>query len=240
MGLKFTRMKPKKSYEHVVEQIQEAIFKGDIQAGERLPSEMKLKETFNTSRGTVREALRVLEHKGLVSIKTGVKGGAVIKPANTRAVRDGIALLIRHQKASLEQLAEFRAHLEGFAAQKAACHAKKDQIKVLNRIIADIRAHVDSGPTDWEEFHRRDAEFHKQLAVMANNPLVLANLSAVHENIHVYFHTYLPFSKKLLDDDFNDLCRIAKAVEEGRPDAAEKAARHHIAKFTRLMKEHRG
>ncbi len=240
MTLNFTRMVPKKSYEHVVEQIQEAIFEGQIKPGERLPSEMKLKETFNTSRGTIREALRVLEHKGLVSIRTGVKGGAVIKPANTMAMRGGIELLIRHQKISLEQLAEFRAYLEGAAAHKAALDAGKDEIQTLNKILDEIRAHVNTGPEDWEEFHRLDAKFHKQVAAMADNPLILANLACIHENIHVYFRTYLPFSQKWLQEDFNDLCRIADAVTQGRPADAEQEARNHIARFSKLMETQRG
>ncbi|WDP88430.1 MAG: FadR family transcriptional regulator [Desulfobacter sp.] len=233
--MNFTQMVPKKSYEHVVEQIQEAIFEGRIKPGERLPSEMKLKETFNTSRGTIREALRVLEHKGLVAIRTGVKGGAVIKQANSRAMRDGIELLIRHRQVSLEQLAEFRAHLEGYAARKAAEKKDKETLEILNNILEEIRIHVDSRPKDWEEFHRLDARFHKQTAIMADNPLVLANLTAVHENIHVYFHSYLPFSPQLLEEDFNDLCRIARSVAAGDGDAAEAAAQNHIAKFSRLM-----
>ena len=85
MGLNVTKMKPKKSYEHVVEQIQSAIFSGELCEGERLPSEMKLKDMFDTSRGTVREALRVLEQKGLVSVRTGVKGGARVRPARISA-----------------------------------------------------------------------------------------------------------------------------------------------------------
>lgn len=76
MVLEVTRMKPRKSYEYVVEQIESAICDGALAPGERLPSEMKLKEMFDTSRGTVREALRVLEQKGLVTVRTGVKGGA--------------------------------------------------------------------------------------------------------------------------------------------------------------------
>lgn len=240
MALNFTRMIPKKSYEHVVEQIEDAIFKGQIKAGERLPSEMKLKETFNTSRGTIREALRVLEHKGLITVRTGVKGGAVIQPANTRAMQDGIALLIRHRQVSLEQLAEFRAYLEGAAAHKAALYGGKEQVKALNDILDQIRAHVKTDPKDWEEFHRLDAQFHEHIAVMADNPLMLANHTCIHENIHVYFSSYLPFSQKLLNEDFNDLCRIAEAVTHGRPGDAEKEARQHICKFSKLMEAHRG
>jgi DNA-binding FadR family transcriptional regulator len=235
MGLTFTKMVPLKSYQHVVEQIQSAIFDGKLREGDKLPSEMKLKELFNTSRGTVREALRILEQKGLVTIKTGVKGGATVKEANADAMRDGMALLIRHQKVSLQHLAEFREFLEGWAAEKAAASGDRMAIRDLKDIIGRIQAHIDTGPEDFSEFHRLDAMFHRRIAEMAGNPLIQANLASVHENIHVYFNTYLPFSFELLKEDFQDLCDIAEAVARGDNEAAGIAARRHVAKFTKLM-----
>ena len=237
MGLTFTKMVPVKSYQHVVEQIQSAIFEGKLREGDKLPSEMKLKEMFNTSRGTVREALRILEQKGLVTIKTGVKGGATVKEANADAMRDGMALLIRHQKVSLQHLAEFREFLEGWAAEKAAANGDPRAIRDLKAIVGCIQAHIDTGPEDFSEFHRLDAMFHRRIAEMAGNPLIQANLASVHENIHVYFNTYLPFSLELLKEDFQDLRDIAEAVAQGDNEAAGIAARRHVAKFTRLMEE---
>ena len=239
MDLNFAQMTPKKSYEHVVEQIEQAIFDGDIQAGERLPPEMKLKETFNTSRGTIREALRILENKGLVVIRSGVKGGAEVLPANTQAMQDSISTMIRFQQCSLEDLAEFRSFLEGYAARKAATKGNEKQIQKLNRILADVEAHVETGPENWDEFHRLDALFHQQIAYMAGNPLLLANQSCIHENIHVYFQTYLPFSKALLDEDVDDLRIIARAISRGKAREAEAAAMKHVMKFSQLMETKR-
>jgi DNA-binding FadR family transcriptional regulator len=231
-------MAPLKSYQHVVEQIENAICEGTLQQGERLPSELKLKEMFATSRGTVREALRVLEQKGLVSIRTGVKGGATVKQANTDAMRDSMALLVRHQKVSLRQLAEFREFLEGYAAEKAAEIQNDEEMVQLRRIVQAIQDHVDTCPDDWTEFNRLDAMFHQKLAAMADNPLVEANLVTVHDNIQGYFQKYLPFSRQLLEKDFADLRDIASAVEQGKVKEAGKAARRHIARFTRIMEKH--
>ena len=239
MQLQFSKMVPLKSYEHVVEQIQTAICEGTLKQGDRLPSELKLGNMFNTSRGTVREALRVLEQKGLISIKTGVKGGATVKEANTEAMSDSMALLIRHQKVSLEHLAEFREFLEGYAAEKAAL---SDNLKLrdeLKKLMSTIRRLIDSEPGDWKEFHRLDALFHGKVAQMADNPLIEANLTTVHENIHGYFHRFLPFSKDILLEDFNDLSIIGEAINQRDPERAGEAARQHIRKFSALMANNR-
>ena len=237
MNLNFTKMVPKKSYQHVVEQIQTAIMEGTLQQGDRLPSEMKLKESFDTSRGTVREALRVLEQKGLISIRTGVKGGAVIKEANTEAMSDSMALLIRHKNISLPHLGEFRELLEGHAAKQAARLANKEDIQILKGFLSEIEAIIEAGPTGWESFHRLDACFHQELARISQNPLLQANLVTIHENIHTYFHQYLPFSRELLDEDYQDLCRIMAAVEKQDGGEAKIIAKHHVARFTKLMIE---
>lgn len=237
MGLTVTRMKPKKSYEHVVEQIQSAIFSGELGEGERLPPEMKLKEMFDTSRGTIREALRVLEQKGLVSIRTGVKGGARVRPANTRAMADSMAVLIRQQQVSLDHLAEFRELLEGHAAEQAAQTASPEDLHGLRDILGRIREHAACRPEDWETFNGLDAQFHQALARMGENPLVEANLKTVHENVHTYFQKYLPFSRDLLDRDIRDLAEILAAVEQGDAMSAGRLARDHVARFAELMKQ---
>ena len=78
----FQAAKQTKVFQDVVEQIQEAIFDGRLKTGETLPAERELKTMFNVSRGTLREALRVLEQKGLIGIRLGVGGGAFVKDAS--------------------------------------------------------------------------------------------------------------------------------------------------------------
>jgi len=240
MNIQFRKMKPLKSYQHVVDEIQTAICEGNIKEGEKLPSEMKLKEMFDTSRGTIREALRVLEQKGLVAIKTGVNGGAWIQGANTKPMTDSVAILIRQQKVSLQHLAEFRKMMEGHISEQAAKNADKSDIKMLKDILCDAAAHIETKPSGWKEFHKLDAKFHRTLALIAKNPLLEANLTAVHDNIQIYFHQYLPWSEALLNENFNDLCRIAAAVEQRDPASARSIAEDHVSKFNALMEKSLG
>ena len=237
MELQFKKMIKIKSYQNVVDQIQSAICDGSLKDGDKLPSEMKLTKMFDTSRGTIREALRVLEQKGLISVKTGVKGGPIVKEANTIPMSESIALLIRHQKVSLQHLAQFRKILEGHIAAQSALMAGKNEINQLKAILKEAKMHIKTKPSGWEEFHKMDATFHMVLAKIAKNPLIEANLQSIHDNIQIYFHQYLPFSDVLLMDNYEDLCKIVEAVENKNSITAQQLAETHVTKFNDLMEE---
>lgn len=66
-------------FEDVVKRIEADILAGRIRIGEKLPAERELKRRLNTSRSALREALRVLEHKGLIEMRLGKAGGAYIR-----------------------------------------------------------------------------------------------------------------------------------------------------------------
>jgi GntR family transcriptional regulator, transcriptional repressor for pyruvate dehydrogenase complex len=235
MNYEFKKMKPLKSYQHVVAEIQTAICDGNIKEGHKLPSEMKLKDMFDTSRGTIREALRVLEQKGLIAIKTGVKGGARVQGANTKTMQDSVGILIRQKKVSLQHLAEFRKMMEGHISEQAALMRTDKDILEINKLLDQAKKHIETKPSEWDKFHKMDANFHQILARIAKNPLVEANLSIIHENIQTYYHQYLPWSEDLLDDNFKDLCDITKAIINKDSKTARSLAENHVSKFNSLM-----
>ena len=77
--LKFKPAQNIRVFQDVILQIEEAIIKGDLGVGAKLPSERELQTKFQTSRATIREALRVLEQKGLLKIKKGSAGGSFVE-----------------------------------------------------------------------------------------------------------------------------------------------------------------
>ena len=103
----FRQAEQNRIFQDVIDQIQEAILQSRLKAGDKLPAERELKEMFKTSRGTLRETLRVLERKALITIKTGVSGRAIVKAVTTHQVSENLALLMRYQRVSLRNLAEF-------------------------------------------------------------------------------------------------------------------------------------
>jgi DNA-binding FadR family transcriptional regulator len=134
----FKQAKQNRTFEDIILQIQHAILQGNLKEGDKLPSERNLRETFKVSRGTLREALRALEQKGLIVIKTGVQGGAIVCPVDNKLMSENLDLLLQRQKISLRELAEFREEVEGLVAVKAAEKAKNRDIKQLSTVRLKI------------------------------------------------------------------------------------------------------
>jgi DNA-binding FadR family transcriptional regulator len=96
----FGKAKQNRVFQDVVDQIQDAILQGTLKPGDKLPPERELTEMFGASGGTLREALRILEQKGLITIKAGVAGGAVANALTTDQASRRLDLLTRYQKVS--------------------------------------------------------------------------------------------------------------------------------------------
>ena len=133
----FIKARQSRIFQDVVEQIQAAILGGGIAPGDKLPPERELVDVFGTSRPTVREALRVLEQKGLIEIRLGVRGGAYVRTPNSELMAENLAMLIRTESVSLAHLAEFRQGIEGLVAGLAALRATANDIEILNELVAD-------------------------------------------------------------------------------------------------------
>jgi len=166
----FKKAKQSRVFQDVVEQIQNAIISGQLEPGTKLPAERELKDMFNTSRGTLREALRVLEQKGLIEIKLGVSGGAIVKRIDAGTMIESLALLIRSGGVSLQHLAEFRIKIEGSLMELAATRANETDIEELDVLYAQAKAFYES--SNWTEFLKVDEQMHTYFGTMTRNPEV--------------------------------------------------------------------
>ncbi|MFA7587586.1 MAG: winged helix-turn-helix domain-containing protein, partial [Novosphingobium sp.] len=83
-NITFKPVKTKRAFEEVCDQIRLAIQEGRLEAGDKLPAERHLAEALDVSRATVREAFRTLEIAGVLSLRKGVNGGAVVMQGDTR------------------------------------------------------------------------------------------------------------------------------------------------------------
>ncbi len=233
----FRAAKQTKVFQDVVAQIQDAILDGRLKTGDTLPSERQLKDMFNISRGTLREALRVLEQKGLIEIKLGVGGGSVVKDLNADQVSEGLALLIRSQKVSLKHLAEFREDVEGIVAARAAKRNSASDIRKLTELLDEARKCIDAGPAQRDAFIEIDKHIHMTLALVTENPIYISVLHSVHDNIHRYYDEFLSMDECELQENYQDLCDLVKAVEKGQAGHARRLARDHVHRFNLYMQK---
>ncbi|MBV5341142.1 MAG: FadR family transcriptional regulator [Deltaproteobacteria bacterium] len=231
----FKQVKQSKAYQDVVEQIQESIMSGTLKAGCLLPAERELKEQFGISRGTLREALRVLEQKGLIEIRTGVAGGSVIREVNSDNLSDNLGLLIRSCAVSLKDLAEFREEMEGGVAALTAQRAGDKDLAQLDALLGEAEAHLARGSAGWDAFIRTDEQLHLALARMSGNLLFLTVLQSLYVNIHTYYVKYLPVNEVLLQENLADLRAIVAAITAHDAEQARSIAQSHVRRFNSYM-----
>jgi DNA-binding FadR family transcriptional regulator len=232
----FQAAKQTKVFQDVVDQIQEAIFDGRLKTGQTLPSERELKILFNISRGTLREALRVLEQKGLIEIRLGVGGGSVVKTVDTEQMTESLGLLIRSQKVSLNHLAEFREDVEGIVAAHAAARHTPQDLQKLKGLLAEAKNCVNQGKIRRRAFIEIDKQFHLTMALITENPVYISVLHSIHDNIHRYYDRFLAMGDRELRENYQDLLDIVQAVEHGEVRRARQVAQNHVHRFNRYMK----
>jgi DNA-binding FadR family transcriptional regulator len=233
--MNFKKAKQNRIFQDVVDQIQVAILEGQVSAGERLPSERDLCEMFQTSRGTLREALRILEQKSLIEIRLGVNGGAYVKDANAELMAENLAMLIQSQNISLSHLAEFREGIEGTVARLAAQRASAADIKKLNILLSKADAFRRLGTSGWNDFVRVDEKIHTEIARIAGNPLYSFILKSVHDNIHRYYDKFLNAGDEELEENYRDLSIIIEAIKDGEDELASSRAIDHVQRFSMYM-----
>lgn len=233
----FRAAKQSRIFQDIVDQIQEAILSGSIKSGEKLPSERELKEMFQTSRGTLREALRVLEQKGLIQIKLGVGGGAMIKTANTEQIGESLDILIRSQKVSLSHLCEFREGVEGDVVALAAERATNADIKRLKELLKEAKKHAEKGGSHRDPFLEVDKKIHLALSQISRNPIYISVLKMVHNNIHSYLDSFLHMEKRELMENYQDLYDMIQALEKGDVAKSKSIAQSHVRRFTEYMEK---
>jgi len=231
----FQKVKQKRIFHEVADQIEEAVVSGLLKPGEKLPAERELVGRFDISRRTLREALRIVEQKGLIEIKIGSRGGAFVKDLTTAPISESLALLIRSKKISLRELAEFRVDIESLVAGKAARQATRKDIDSLKDLLVEGETILASKRFNWKAFMEIDQRLHRALARIAQNSIYEFILKTIHENINRYYESYLPKDKETWKQSFLEMRPLVKAVEDGDAKKAFILAQEHIKRGDKLM-----
>ena len=168
-GGTFQQVSPVRLYQSIVDQIENAVARGDLKPGERLPSERELVTQFGASRSTVREALRVLESGGVVRSRPGDPHGPEVLPFSPAALTKQMTRLAQVDELSLAELVSFRMILDGSASMLAARLRTESELAEMGRTIAAMDTAIDVG---FAQFSEADVAFHDAVAQASRNTLI--------------------------------------------------------------------
>jgi DNA-binding FadR family transcriptional regulator len=173
----FEPLKKKRFSDQIAELIRKRILEDRLAIGTSLPTELALAEEFQVSRTVIREALRILEHSGLVNIKKGPTGGIFVSDVYHRPITRSLDNLIISGDVTVDHLYDARLLIEPHIAIQAARYANKEDIQKLNALIEDSSFHID----DAAHLKRNNLKFHILLANASGNPVLAIMLKSVLE-----------------------------------------------------------
>jgi len=174
MKLKFQKIQRQTITETIIDQIKERILQGDLQPGQQLPSERVLAETFSVGRTSVREAIRALQHMGILEVHCG-EGTFLTKNLSLLSDHFKTSYIIRQY--SVMELVEARKIIEGETVHLATKRSSKEEKDALKEIFETaIRV-----KNDVKAFLKADFGFHKKIAEMSHNSVLEEFFTAMRE-----------------------------------------------------------
>jgi GntR family transcriptional repressor for pyruvate dehydrogenase complex len=228
-----TKEKPQK----IADELRSLIISGQLAEGDSLGHEPDLVKRFGVSRPSLREALRILEAEGFITVVRGVRGGVVVHRPDERMTARAAAMVLQSRNVPLSDVFDARAQLEPLAAKAiATLRRRKTIVGELRALIADEEASVE----DPEAFGVANAAFHERLVSLGGNQA----LSIVAEMLNeIVARAVTAVSKG--DDVTGSLSvrqrgirsqlRLLELLEAGDGPAAEEFWHDHMAVVGRVM-----
>jgi DNA-binding FadR family transcriptional regulator len=232
----FTPVKSRRLSDAIGEQIRERLAASELGPGDRLPSERELAIQLNVSRNAVREALRMLETSGVLTLHKGAKGGAFISNGDATFLITGLQDLLNLGGITIEQITEARVWLGEIVTRVACERATEEDFKLLEDNIAEAEQALVMG--DLDRKLQLQIEFHNILARTTRNPMLSVIMASITQLM-------LNFASTMGAED-NDLAiqsrrRFMPLLKARDSEAAIAEMSEHLntlkARYVRLMTE---
>lgn len=204
--------------DQVLAQMEALISSGEWAVGTKIPAEPELVSALGVGRNTVREAVRALEHAGLLEPRRG--DGTYVRAGTDL----GAALLRRAERAGVLDVLDVRSSLERDAAAAAALRRTDADLVAIKTTLAARAAAVHGG--DPAVFVAADLAFHRAVVAATGNPVLIDLYAGLTEALQRTVRQVVE-----LDDnpaDFPGHGELAAAIEAGDPVAARAAADSYI------------
>jgi GntR family transcriptional repressor for pyruvate dehydrogenase complex len=221
----------------VAEAIKDFIVREGLQPGDRLPSEPELIERFAMAKGTIREALRLLDAQGLVKSRTGPGGGTFVHEPSQERAEALLANYFYFKDLTISDIYQIRRVLEPELVADLAGALDPDVMEELRDILG---SYAEPAETDEEERdqHVATLQFHKLLADQSANPLLsflIGFMLTILTDITVYRKLYTPINRDLWARGLDYQKRLLDALENGDSKAARAIMKAHMQTAGPLM-----
>lgn len=216
-------LRPRRTFEVIVDLLKERIFAGQYRIGDRLPAERELAEALRIGRPSVREAYRALELIGIVEIRKGKDGGAFIRTPSARPLAAALTDLLRANSVSLSAVTEARLMIEREIAQLALGRATPPAIGGLRAMVAAAVAKAGAGVAASDD----NVAFHLRLAEIAGNPILVMVLASIMDLLTLHIRRIAPQAEvtRAVAEDHG---RIVDALEARDDDNLRALVEDHI------------
>ena len=172
-----------KTAELVASELRNKIIRNELPDGHSLPSEAELVQDFSISRPTLREAIRILESEGLVTVARGVHGGPRVHRPDPRQAAEHFGRLLQNRGTTLGDIFSARLLIEPICARLIAEKGTKAQLKQLRALFDEGRRNVE----DNAAFAGTTTRFHNKLIELSGNApisLLMSTLNHIFE-LHI-------------------------------------------------------
>lgn len=210
--------------DHIVDQIKSLMRDHRYRPGSKLPTERDLAKQLGVSRPTVREALRTLEHMGVLDKHPG--SGTQIAGSGKGILDAPFEFLFMLDQPTLWELNEART---GFEVYVAGLAAERRTPEDLAAIEAALREYKDTVSPE------ANIRFHQSVAAAAHNRILERIMSSLHEGIRTSIRTL----QTVVDDrerSYKVHEEVYLAIRKGDPEEARRAMSRHME----LNREHLG
>jgi DNA-binding FadR family transcriptional regulator len=224
-----------KTAELVARHIRNRIVRGELEPDEALPSESVLMEEFDISRPTLREAFRILESEGLITVRRGARGGARVHVPDSSVAARYAGFVLQNRGATVADVLEARVIVESPAAGIVA--RRRDHVACSRKLrgwLTDAGAQIDT-PAYSESFHG----FNRLLvSLTANETLILVTMmieTICDAATASYERVKHAEDQKLAHQAHRTRTILADLIEEGNDVEAEELWRRHLTDAGRVL-----
>jgi len=214
--------------------IAEQILGGGIVEGQRLPTEKEMVSDYGVARTTVREALRLLESRDLVTIKSGIGGGPVAKRPQLESLGNIMKLFLQINGASVSDVIDVRLMLEPIVARAAVATVTDDQLAAMQTALDLIR----ENPTDHENFQANNALFQRSVYEAVGNPALRTVMETLWLLVRDAEPDEHPLATRLAAVELQQ--DVLDAMRARDPDAAESTMNVFIEESAKYYRGHLG